>query len=111
MEPVMRTNEMRDRGFTLLELMVGLTIVGMMVLAGLPSFTTFLRKAEPRRTTKSFSSGWRIARPEARRLTRPVSFTPAGGGTPNGAINISTPVPGFLLQPPLQSYSRFEVGK
>jgi type IV fimbrial biogenesis protein FimT len=111
MEPVMRTNEMRDRGFTLLELMVGLTIVGMMFLAGLPSFTTFLRNAEIRSTSESISNGLRIARSEATRLNRPVSFTLAGGGSPNWAINIFNPVTGFLLQPPLQSYSRFEVGK
>ena len=42
MKTAMRTNQKRPRGFTLLEMMVGLTIVGMMLVAGMPSFTTFL---------------------------------------------------------------------
>ena len=78
----MRTNEMRHRGFTLLELMVGLTIVGMMLIAGLPSFTTFLRNAEIRSTSESIANGLRVARSEATRLNRPVSFTLAGSGSP-----------------------------
>ena len=111
MKSSMRTNEPRHRGFTLLELMVGLTIVGMMLLAGLPSFTTFLRNAEIRSTTESISNGLRLARSEATRLNRPVSFTLAGSGNPDWTINIFNPVTGLVLQPPLQSYSRFEVGK
>jgi type IV fimbrial biogenesis protein FimT len=50
---------MRHRGFTLLELMVALTIVGMMLIAGLPSFTTFLRNAEIRSTSESIANGLR----------------------------------------------------
>ena len=111
MKSSMRTNEPRHRGFTLLELMVGLTIVGMMLIAGLPSFTTFLRNAEIRSTTESISNGLRLARSEATRLNRPVSFTLAGSGSPDWTINIFNPVTGLVLQPPLQSYSRFEVGK
>lgn len=107
----MRTNQMRHCGFTLLELMVGLTIAGMMLLAGLPSFTTFLRNAEIRSTSESIANGLRLARSEATRLNRPVSFTLAGSGSPDWAINIFNPVTGLLLQPALQSYSRLEVGR
>ena len=111
MKPSTRTHEMHHRGFTLLEMMVGLTIVGMMLIAGMPSFTTFLRNAEIRSTTESISNGLRVARSEATRLNRPVSFTLAGAGSPDWTINIFNPVTGLLLQPPLQSYSRFEVGR
>ena len=111
MKRPMRTNEKQHRGFTLLELMVGLTIAGMMLIAGLPSFTTFLRNAEIRSTSESISNGLRLARSEATRLNRPVSFTLAGAGNPDWTINIFNPVTGLLLQPPLQSYSRFEVGR
>jgi type IV fimbrial biogenesis protein FimT len=107
----MPTNQLRHRGFTLLELMVALTIMGMMLLAGLPSFTTFLRNAEIRSTSESIANGLRLARSEATRLNRPVSFTLAGSGSPDWAINIFNPVTGLLLQPALQSYSRLEVGK
>jgi type IV fimbrial biogenesis protein FimT len=107
----MRMHDRQHRGFTLLELMVGLTIVGMMLIAGLPSFTTFLRNAEIRSTTESIGNGLRLARSEATRLNRPVSFTLAGSGNPDWTINIFNPVTGALLQPPLQSYSRLEVGR
>lgn len=111
MTPTFANNATRVRGFTLLELMVGLTIMGMMLLAGLPSFTTFLRNAEIRSTSESISNGLRLARTEATRLNRPVSFTLAGSANPGWAINIFNPITGLLLQPPLQSYSRFEVGR
>ena len=111
MKTGMRTDENQHRGFTLLELMVGLTLVAMMLIAGMPSFTTFLRNAEIRSTSESISNGLRLARSEATRLNRPVSFTLAGAGNPDWTINIFNPVTGALLQPPLQSYSRFEVGR
>jgi type IV fimbrial biogenesis protein FimT len=99
------------RGFTMLELMVAVTLAGMLLLAGLPSFTTFLRNAEVRSTAESISNGLRLARSEATRLNRPVSFTLAGGGNTSWTINIFNPVTGALLQPPIDRYSKFEVGR
>jgi type IV fimbrial biogenesis protein FimT len=99
------------RGFTMLELMVAVTLAGMLLLAGLPSFTTFLRNAEVRSTAESITNGLRQARSEATHLNRPVSFTLAGGGNTSWTINIYNPVTGVLLQPPLDQYSRFEVGR
>jgi len=101
----------RIRGFTFLELMVALTIMGMLLMLGMPSFTTFLRNSEIRSTAESIGNGLRGARSEATRLNRPVSFTLAAGTDPSWAINIFNPVSGALIQPPLQQYSRFEVGK
>jgi len=99
------------RGFTLLELMVALTLAGMMLAAGLPSFSTFLRNAEIRSTAEAISNGLRVARSEATRLNRPVSFTLAGSGNPSWSINIFNPTTGVLLQPPIQQYSKLEVGR
>jgi len=101
----------RLRGFTLLELVVALTIMGMLLMLGMPSFTTFLRNSEVRSTAESISNGLRAARSEATRLNRPVSFTLAAGTDASWAINIFNPVTGALIQPPIQQYSRFEVGK
>jgi type IV fimbrial biogenesis protein FimT len=99
------------RGFTLLELVVAVTIAGMLLMLGMPSFTTFLRNSEVRSTAESISNGLRAARSEATRLNRQVSFTLAPGTDASWAINIFNPVAGTLIQPPLQQYSRFEVGK
>jgi type IV fimbrial biogenesis protein FimT len=98
-------------GFTLLELIVAMTITGMLLMLGMPSFTTFLRNSEIRSTAESISNGLRAARSEATRLNRPVSFTLAGGGDTSWSINIFNPVTGTLIQPPIQQYSRFEVGR
>lgn len=95
----------------MLELMVAVTLAGMLLLAGLPSFTTFLRNAEVRSTAESIANGLRLARSEATRLNRPVSFTLAGGGNTSWTINIFNPVTGALLQPPLDQYSKFEAGR
>jgi type IV fimbrial biogenesis protein FimT len=97
-------------GFTLLELMVALTITGMLLMLGMPSFTTFLRNSEIRSTAESIGNGLRAARSEATRLNRPVSFTLAGNGDASWSINVFDPVAGTLIQPPIQQYSRFEVG-
>jgi type IV fimbrial biogenesis protein FimT len=99
------------RGFTLLELIVAMTITAMLLMLGMPSFTTFLRNSEIRSTAESISNGLRAARSEATRLNRPVSFTLANGNDTSWAINIFNPVAGSLIQPPIQQYSRFEVGK
>ena len=99
------------RGFTLLELIVALTIMGMLLMLGMPSFTTFLRNSEVRSTAESISNGLRAARSEATRLNRPVSFTLAAGTDASWSINIFNQVAGTLIQPPIQQYSRFEVGK
>ena len=77
----------RQRGFTLLELVVALTIMGMLLMLGMPSFTTFLRNSEVRSTAESISNGLRAARSEATRLNRPVSFTLAAGTDASWAIN------------------------
>ena len=99
------------RGFTLLELMVAFTIAAMLLMLGMPSFTTFLRNSEIRSTAESISNGLRAARTEATRQNVPVSFTLAGGSNPGWTINVFDPITSALIQPPIQQYSRFEVGR
>ncbi len=74
-------------GFTLIELMIALTIVAFLVTTGLPSFTNFLRNTEIRSTTESIVNGLRVARSEAANRNQPVRFTLAGGGDPSWSIN------------------------
>lgn len=98
-------------GFTLIELMVALTVAAMLLLLGVPSFTTFLRNSEVRSTAESISNGLRAARSEATRRNRPVSFTLAGSSNPSWAINIFDTATSTLIQPPIQQYSKTETGK
>jgi type IV fimbrial biogenesis protein FimT len=98
------------RGFTILELMVGLAIAALLVTLGMPSFTTFLRNSEIRSTAESISNGLRVARTEATRLNTRVSFTLVGGGNPGWAIN-QLDSTATLIEPPIQQYAKLEAGK
>ncbi len=99
------------RGFTILELMVAMTIAALLLTIGMPSFTTFLRNSEIRSTAESISNGLRAARTEATRLNKPVSFTLVGGGNPGWAINEFNPTTATLIQPPIQQFAKLETGK
>jgi type IV fimbrial biogenesis protein FimT len=99
------------RGFTILELMVALAIAALLLTIGMPSFTTFVRNSEIRSTAESISNGLRVARTEATRLNKPVSFTLVGGGNPGWAINEFDPTTATLVLPPIQQYAKLEAGK
>jgi len=68
------TAQTRPRGFTLIELMVALAIVALLLLLGMPSFTTFLRNSEIRSTSESMINGLRAATAEAANRNRKVTF-------------------------------------
>jgi type IV fimbrial biogenesis protein FimT len=61
-------------GFTLIELMVALAIVALLILIGMPSFTTFVRNSEIRSTAESLVNGLRAAGAEAANRNRKVTF-------------------------------------
>lgn len=98
------------RGFTILEMLIAVAIAVLLLQLGAPSFTTFIRNSEVRSTAESISNGLRVARAEATRLNRTISFTIAGGGDPSWTINELDPTTGTLVQPPLQSFNRAEAG-
>ena len=68
------TVQARPRGFTLIELMVALAIVALLLLLGMPSFTTFVRNSEIRSTSESIVNGLRAATAEAANRNRKVTF-------------------------------------
>jgi type IV fimbrial biogenesis protein FimT len=106
------TSRMFAAGFTILELMVALTIASLLMTIGMPSFTTFVRNSEIRSTAESISNGLRVARTEATRLNKTVSFTfVVGGGNPGWAINEFNQTTTTLVQPPIQQYAKLEAGK
>jgi type IV fimbrial biogenesis protein FimT len=99
------------RGFTLIELMIALTIAVLLLIQGVPSFTTFLRNSEIRSTTESIANGLRVARAEATRRNLPVSFTfSAKNGDPSWTVNQFDATALKLIQPPVQQYSKLEAG-
>jgi len=58
-------NSMKHRGFTLVELMLGLAIFFILAVVGVPSYISFVRSGELSNTTTSLFSDLHYARSEA----------------------------------------------
>jgi len=76
------------RGFTLIELAVAITLLGLLVALGLPSLMTWIRNAQVRAVADSLQSGIRRAQTDAVRLNQTVvfSFTNATPGLNSTAV-------------------------
>ena len=70
----------RATGVTLIELMVGLTIISCLLLVGMPSFTSWIQDLQVRGAAEAIQSGLLLARSEAIRRNRPVQLTLANAG-------------------------------
>lgn len=64
----------QDRGVTVIELMVGLTIMAFLVVSGAPSLTDWIRNSQIRSASESMLAGLQHARAEAVRRNAPVRF-------------------------------------
>ena len=65
---------MRSRGFTMIELLVTMTVAAILVMLALPSYTEFMRNTRIRGTADSIAGGLRQAQTEAIRMNRPIEF-------------------------------------
>jgi type IV fimbrial biogenesis protein FimT len=102
------TANARVRGFTLIELMVALAIAALLLLIGLPSFTTFLRNSEIRSTSESLLNGLRAATAEAANRNKKVTFELAGATGADWRFWVLDD--DGVTQKELQSYSKKEAG-
>ncbi|MCC6611531.1 MAG: GspH/FimT family pseudopilin [Burkholderiales bacterium] len=64
----------RPRGFTIIELMVGLVLLGVLVTLALPSFTQMLQNTKLRAGAEAITNGLQLARSQALRRNQPVEF-------------------------------------
>ena len=83
-----------EQGFTLLELMVAVTIAALLLGLGIPSFRNYLRSAELTRTSNDLLGGMYLARGEAvkRRRNVVLCFSAAPtAGTPACAAGATSP--------------------
>lgn len=62
------------RGFTLVEVMVALTIVAVMVMMSLPSMSAYFQNAKIGSAAQTYAAGLQVARTEAIRRNAPVEF-------------------------------------
>jgi len=70
----------KSLGFSLVELMVGITIMGILAVIAVPSFQTWTQNAQIRNAAESVTNGLQKARAEAVARNANVSFT-LGAGT------------------------------
>lgn len=78
---------MRQRGFSLIELMVALVILVLLVLAAVPSIGTWLDNTRIRNQADSIMGGLQAARAEAVRTNQSVSFWLVGSTSAPGALD------------------------
>ena len=65
----------REQGFTLVELLISVAVVGVLTLLALPGFNQWIANTKIRSTTESVLAGFQLARAEAVRLNRGVRMT------------------------------------
>lgn len=61
-------------GFSLIELMVAITLFGILIALGAPSFSTWIQSSQVRTGAESLMNGLQLARAEAVRLNTQVRF-------------------------------------
>ena len=64
----------RVRGFTVIELMVGLALMAALMFIAIPTFTTWLQNIQIRAASDAFQNGLQLARAEAIRRNTAVRF-------------------------------------
>jgi type IV fimbrial biogenesis protein FimT len=64
----------RHSGFSLIELMIGVTIVGILFIMGIPSFKSWIQNTQIRTATEAIQNGIEVARAEAVRRNTLVRF-------------------------------------
>ena len=78
----------RQQGMTLVEIAIGLVIVGLLLMLGLPSFGQWLQNSQIRTAAESIQNGLQFAKAEAVRRNATVRFQLADTAT--AACNLST---------------------
>lgn len=80
----MRPSHGVERGFTMIEVMVGIAIISMMLFFLIPSMGAWLQSSQIRNATESIQGALQLARAEAVRRNTPVEMvltSVAGGGS------------------------------
>jgi len=65
---------MKQRGFTILEVMISITVAAFILMSTAPSISAWMRNTRIRTVAESMSNGLMQARNEAVRRNQPVSF-------------------------------------
>lgn len=64
----------RGQGFSLIELLVAVSVLGILTALAMPSFSSWIRNARTRTVADALQTGLRLAQSEAQRRTHSVVF-------------------------------------
>jgi type IV fimbrial biogenesis protein FimT len=94
------SSERRQRGVTLIELLIGLTILSILVALGVPSYTQWIQNSQTRNAAESIQQGLQLARSNAVRRNEFVRLSLVGAGaTPDwqvGCVTATANCPGII---------------
>lgn len=74
-------NQFKQKGVTLVELVIGVAILAIVSAIAVPSYTEFIANSQIRSTTESIRNGLQVARAEAVKRNATVAFTLNGSDT------------------------------
>jgi len=77
-------------GMTLIELLIGFVIIGVLLALGVPSFSAWLQNVQVRNAAESVFNGLQLARANAVQRNKSVTFTMAGPDS-SWAVTIDSP--------------------
>lgn len=90
----MMANAAMHKGFTLIELMIAITVLGVLLVLGLPSFVEMIQNTQIRTAAEGILDGLQIARSEAVRRNAYTQFV-LGPGTGWTVFEINPPTSGL----------------
>jgi len=86
----MRHNQ---RGFSLIELIVGMVVIAILVSAGAPNLMTWIQNTQLRTAAETLSAGVQLARAEAVRRNTSVFFSLSGTANVDSSWTVGCTVP------------------
>ena len=77
-------------GMTLIELLIGFVLIGVLLALGVPSFSAWMQNLQVRNAAESIFNGLQLARANAVQRNKSVTFTMAGPDS-SWAVTVDTP--------------------
>lgn len=90
-----------SEGFTLIELMIAISLLAILMLLGMPAFSSYLQNAKLRSAAENFYAGVQMARAEAVRRNASVQIvltTDFPDVTAANTTNLSATAPNWLIR-------------
>lgn len=89
---------MRSRGFSLIEMLITVVIVGILLSIGLPAWQAYLNNSKIRNAAQSFANGIQTARTEAVRRNANVDFVLTDATTLDASATASAMGRGWIIR-------------